>query len=232
MRLGRALRDRLLLWAAATAGPVLVRLLGGTWRVRVEGYEAVALLHSSGRQVIHAFWHGHLLGLEYAYRGSGICVLSSLHRDGEMSARLMKALGYEVVRGSTTRGSARGLVLMLSMLKRGHDLAVTPDGPRGPAHVVKPGIFYMSDRSGAPVVPVAVWSSPSRRLASWDGFTVPLPFARVVILHGEPIEPAEDRGLDERAEELRVALDSLYGRAAELGGSAREASCGTLSTKA
>jgi lysophospholipid acyltransferase (LPLAT)-like uncharacterized protein len=209
--------DRLLVAVAGFLGPLIVRALGATWRVRVVGADSVTEAHASGRRVIHAFWHGQLLGLEYAYRGTGICVLSSWHRDGEISARLMTALGYDVVRGSTSRGPARGLVLMLSKLREGHDLAVTPDGPRGPARVVKPGIFYLSDRSGAPVVPVAVWSRPSKTLGSWDGFTVPLPFAKVVILHGRPMQPTESGGLDERASVLAGELQSLWERARSIG---------------
>lgn len=212
--------DRMLVAAAGALGPLIVRGLGVTWRLRVEGHPAIEAFHAAGRRVIHAFWHGQLLGLEYAYRGSGICVLSSWHRDGEISARVMSALGYEVVRGSTTRGSARGLIGMLSKVKEGHDLAVTPDGPRGPAHIVKPGIFYLSDRSGAPIVPVAVWSDRSRRLSSWDGFAVPLPFARVVVAHGDPIEPGDGAPVEERAGALAEILEALGERARELGESA------------
>ncbi|MBD3347581.1 MAG: DUF374 domain-containing protein [Candidatus Eisenbacteria bacterium] len=217
MKRQMGVRDRLLVGLAGTLGPLFLRLLGSTWRLSVVGRDGVNAVHRSGRRVIHAFWHGQLLGLEYAYRGSGICVLSSLHRDGEISARLMKALGYEVVRGSTSRGSARGLLLMLRMLRRGHDLAVTPDGPRGPARVVKPGIFYLADKSGSPIVPVAVWSSPRATLGSWDGFAVPLPFARVVILHGAPIEPTGEEDRERRAEALGRSLESLYDRARSTG---------------
>lgn len=209
-------RDRFLVSMAGSVGPALVRAMGASWRINVFGEDSVDAVHAGDKRVIHAFWHGQLLALEYAYRNRGICVLSSLHRDGEMSARLMSALGYEVVRGSTSRGSARGLVGMLSKLKAGRDLAITPDGPRGPARVVKPGIFYLSDRSGAPIVPVGVWSGPSRALSSWDGFTVPLPFARVVIVHGEPIEPVPGADAAERSAALGDALEELSARAASL----------------
>jgi lysophospholipid acyltransferase (LPLAT)-like uncharacterized protein len=205
---------------ASALGPPLVRLLGVTWRVKVVGEETVDEHHARGVRVLHTFWHGHLLGLEYVYRNRGICVLSSLHRDGEISARLMSALGYEVVRGSTTRGSVRGLAGMLRKLSEGHDLAVTPDGPRGPARVAKPGVFYLSERSGSPIVPVAVWSSPSKTLGSWDGFTIPLPFARVAIVHGPPVAPPADgdeaSDIDTRCRMLGQELDRLTLRARAL----------------
>jgi lysophospholipid acyltransferase (LPLAT)-like uncharacterized protein len=202
-------RDRLLVAVVGALGPLLVRCLGLTWRITIVGEEAVDTLHDAGRRVVHAFWHGHLLGLEYAYRNRAICVLSSWHRDGEISARVMSGLGYEVVRGSTSRGSARGLLGMLSKLKAGHDVAVTPDGPRGPARVVKPGLFYLSEKSGSPIVPVAVWSRPSKRLGSWDDFAIPLPFARVAIVHGPPIEPEPSLDIEDRSEELAQVLESL-----------------------
>ena len=205
----RALGDGLLIWAAGAVAPGFVRLLGATWRVSISGAEAVEDVHASGRSVIYAFWHGQLLALEYVYRGRGICVLSSLHRDGEMSARLMRALGYAVVRGSTTRGSVRGLARMLANLKDGRDLAITPDGPRGPARTAQPGIFFLSERSGAPIIPVAAWAHPAKRLTSWDGFAIPVPFARVAIAYGRPIEPEPSEDPVARAAELSLRLNRL-----------------------
>jgi lysophospholipid acyltransferase (LPLAT)-like uncharacterized protein len=202
-------RDSFLVWVVGGLGPALVRLLGATWRVSVEGTGPTEEIHGSGGRVIYAFWHGQLLPLEYIYRGRGICVLSSWHRDGEMSARLMRSLGYAVVRGSTSRGSARGLVGMLTRLRDGHDLAVTPDGPRGPVRKAERGIFFLSERSGAPVVPVAVWARPAKLLLSWDRFLVPLPFARVAVVYGEPLAPEPCRDAIERAGELTEMLDRL-----------------------
>ncbi len=210
-------RDALLIGAAAALGPVFLRTLGATWRVSVTGEETVERLRGAGG-LVHAFWHGHLPALEYVYRGRGIVVLSSLHRDGEISARLMTALGYDVVRGSSSRGSTRGLMKMLAAAKESRAVAITPDGPRGPAGSVQRGIFLISDRARAPIVPVGVAARPAARLASWDRMLVPLPFATVVVSHGEPIPPSPDRGLDERADELRRAIDAATAEALALAG--------------
>ena len=198
--------DRVLIAAASWLGPVVIRLLGATWRITEVGYERVEELHLEGRPAVFAFWHGVLLPLEYACRGRAIQVLSSLHRDGEISARLMTALGYGVVRGSSTRGSARGLMRMVSKAVEGFDLAVTPDGPRGPAGDVKRGIFYLAERSGGALVPVGVALTRARRLASWDSFAIPLPFSRVVIFYGEPLEWDEASPFEEKARLLKAAL--------------------------
>ena len=213
------LRDRFLIWAAGALAPAVVRALGATWRVSVTGDRAARTASSGGRTIIYALWHGQLLALAYAHRGRGICVLSSWHRDGEINARLMSALGYEVVRGSTTRGSAQGLVGMLAKIARGHDLAIAPDGPRGPARLAQRGVFFLSERSGAPVIPLAVWAKPAKRLSSWDGFTIPLPFARVAIVYGEPIEPDPSRAAAERTEALAESLDRLTERARSIAAS-------------
>jgi lysophospholipid acyltransferase (LPLAT)-like uncharacterized protein len=174
--------DRALVWLAGTLGPLVILALGSTWRITVRGQETVDRLHAAGRPALFAFWHGVLLPLEYACRHQNIQVLSSLHRDGEISARVMKSLGYGVVRGSSTRGSARE---------------------------AKSGIFYLAEHSNGVIVPVGVGALPARRMSSWDGFLVPPPFARVAIVYGEPLEWSEDRAPGERAAVLTAALNGL-----------------------
>ncbi len=184
-------RELLLMWIVGFVGPAIVRTLGATWRTRVVNYEAVERVHAGGRAVVHAFWHGHILPLEYVHRGRRVFVLSSWHRDGEMSARLMTGLGYGVERGSTSRGSVRGLLKMIARARSGYDLAITPDGPRGPARRAQTGILYLAAKSGGVIIPAAVAVDRYRRLSSWDGFLIPLPFSRVVVVHGEPFEPVD-----------------------------------------
>ncbi len=201
--------DRFLAGLAGALGPLFVKALGATWRVSVENESIVDEIHLSGRPIVFAFWHGGLMPLEYVYRGRGLCVLSSWHRDGEISARLMTGLGYRVVRGSSSRGSARGLMRMLRMAVEGLDLAITPDGPRGPAGSVKRGIFYLAERSGAALIPVGVGAAPARRLSSWDHFAIPYPFARVDVVYGEPLEWDEKCEFDVKADVLKSALDRV-----------------------
>ncbi|MCK4510311.1 lysophospholipid acyltransferase family protein, partial [bacterium] len=184
-------RELLLMWIVGFVGPAIVRTLGATWRTRVVNHKAVERIHTGGGAVVHAFWHGHILPLEYIYRGRRIFVLSSWHRDGEMSARVMTGLGFGVERGSTSRGSVRGLLKMIARARSGYDLAITPDGPRGPARRAQTGILYLAAKSGGVIIPAAVAASRYRRLSSWDGFLIPLPFSRVVVVHGDPFEPVD-----------------------------------------
>jgi lysophospholipid acyltransferase (LPLAT)-like uncharacterized protein len=101
---------------------------------------------------------------------------------------------------------------MLRLAGEGRSLAITPDGPRGPAGVVKPGLVYLASRAGVPVLPVAAACARAWRLHSWDRFTIPLPFARVVVGYGAPVTvPPRLDGpeLEAWRERLQGALESL-----------------------
>lgn len=204
-----SVKDRVLVAVVGRLGPLLVLLLGATWRTVEVHYERVEEVHASGRPCVFAFWHGVLLPLEYICRHRNIQVLSSWHKDGEISARLMRALGYGVVRGSSTRGSARGLLRMLARAVEGLDLAITPDGPKGPAGSVKRGIFYLAEKSDGKLIPVGVGASRAKRLSSWDRFMIPLPFSRVAVVYGEPLEWGETTTFEEKADLLKEAIGRL-----------------------
>jgi hypothetical protein len=207
---GPSLRDRIYV-----GGPLLVLLLGATWRAEEIHYERVEAVHESGRPALFAFWHGVLLPLTYICRRRRIQVLTSLHRDGEVISRVIEALGFEAVRGSSSRGSARGLVSMIARGVEGLDIAVTPDGPRGPARSVKRGVFYLAEKSGARLVPVGVGASRAWRLSSWDGFMIPQPFSRVSVVYGEPLAWDESDAFETKSALFEAAIDRANAEAEE-----------------
>jgi hypothetical protein len=168
-------------------GSLALRALGATWRTRRFGDEHAAACGASGLGFIHSLWHGHLLPLVYLKRNRGVVVLVSRSRDGEYITQVLERLGCATVRGSTSRGGFRSLVEAARLGREGRALAFTPDGPRGPRHRVQPGILLCAQRAGIPILPIAVSAWPRRRLASWDRFLVPAPFARIVLVQGEPI---------------------------------------------
>jgi len=172
---------------AAAAGAMLVRALGATWRVDRSGLAAFDAAIAEGRRCIFAFWHARLLPLVWTHRGRGAVVLVSRHRDGQLITRIVERLGYATSRGSSTRGGEEGVMDMLRRAREGRLLAITPDGPRGPAGTLKPGLVYLASRSGLPIVPVAAASRSCWRLRSWDRFRIPRPFTRVVVAYGDPI---------------------------------------------
>ena len=180
-------RERRLRWIVRLGVP-LVRLLGWTWRIRVVNRErGVERLRRERRPMVFALWHGDMLPLLYQHRGEGVTVLISEHRDGELIARVAESLGFRTVRGSTTRGASRALVGLARELRDGHDIAVTPDGPRGPARSFAPGALIAAQRAGAPVIAVGLAARRAWRLASWDRFVIPKPFSRVCIAYSDPV---------------------------------------------
>jgi lysophospholipid acyltransferase (LPLAT)-like uncharacterized protein len=193
------------------AGTLLIRLLGMTWRVRTLNDEAVGPMRASGRRVIFTLWHGELLPLLWAHRGQGIAVVISEHRDGEIIARIAERLGYTTVRGSTSRGGGRALIGLMRAIQAGHDGAVTPDGPRGPAHVFAPGAAIAAQRTGASLLMVRAAASRAWRLKSWDRFLIPKPFATVRVIYGAivPMDVGSPREAALEAPRLQALLDAV-----------------------
>lgn len=168
----------------------LIRLLGLTWRIRVvNGAATVDAMRAARQPIIFALWHGDMLPLLYHHRDEGVAVLISEHRDGELIAQIAERLGYRTVRGSTTRGASRALVGLVKTLQAGNDVAVTPDGPRGPSRSFAPGALIASQRAAAPVVACGVAATRAWRLRSWDRFQIPRPFSRVTVAYAGPALP-------------------------------------------
>ena len=197
-------------------GVPFVRLLAATWRVREIGREGWNQRRAAGLATITALWHGQLLVLTSHHRNLGAAVLVSEHRDGEIIARVVEAFGYRTVRGSTSRGAGRALLELVRVLRGGIDVAITPDGPRGPRHSFAPGALVAAQRSGAPVVGVVAHVSRAWRLRSWDGFEIPKPFARVTIAYSEPmpVDVATPREAAEQVPRFEALMRALGERAA------------------
>ena len=206
--MSNARRERRIAWSARL-GSVLVRALASTWRVRFVNPELFDQARRKKGVAIFALWHGHLLPLMWAHRNRDIAIMVSEHSDGEIITRIAGSLGFRAVRGSTSRGAARALLGGCRALEDGHDLAVTPDGPRGPARSVAPGTTVIAQRTGAGIAPVAVHASRAWRLKSWDRFLIPKPFARVTIAYADPIFVSADapRDATEESARLRAGID-------------------------
>lgn len=188
------------------AAYLLIRALRATLRIRFLNDAALDRARGrEGRPYILTFWHGRLLLMRYAYPGRRITVLISRHRDGELIAQTLARFGAHSTRGSTTSGGSVALREIVRRLRDGSDAAFTPDGPRGPRHVVQRGVIEAARLSGSPIVPVTFACRSGWRLGSWDGFLVPRPFTKGLFVYGEPMEvPA-----GARAEELEVLRQRL-----------------------
>ncbi len=197
-------------------GKGLLGALAATWRFRVLNDAPLRDLRRARQPFIFSLWHGHLLPLLWHHRGSDVSILISEHKDGELIARTAQWLGYRLIRGSTTRGAERALLSLVRELKAGHEVAITPDGPRGPARTFAPGALIAAQRSGAPILPVAAAADRAWRLGSWDRFVIPKPFARVTVAYGNPTTVDSPSARAAANEGPRV--EALMNAAAELAG--------------
>ena len=176
---------------AAACGGAALRVIGATWRFTVSDAPEYTAALGRGERFVYVFWHSALLPLAVFHKNEGTAVLVSRHRDGELITRVVEPLGIVTARGSSTRGGEAGVRGMLAWAGRDRHLAVTPDGPRGPAEQVKPGALFLAERTGRRMVPIAMAARPVRALRSWDRFRVPWPFARVLVSHGAPFQVAD-----------------------------------------
>jgi lysophospholipid acyltransferase (LPLAT)-like uncharacterized protein len=177
--------------------PVAIRLaawllLGLFWTLRpiYIGEPMLRRLLDSQTALIPAFWHGRLLyplRLKQIYRLRRVTVLVSRSRDGEWISQIARRFGVLPTRGSSHRGGAQGLLEMVRRVQEGYIACVTPDGPRGPRYRVQPGVVTLAHKTGAVILPITYNAKWRKVMHSWDGFVLPMPFSRIVVIYGEPI---------------------------------------------
>lgn len=185
-----------------------ISLVGRTSRIRWSGLEHRQEAGKTG--FIYTFWHQRQVLFTYTHRNDAAHVLVSRSRDGEIIAEAMRLSGITAVRGSSSKGASSATREMLDLLRQGRPVGITPDGPKGPARQVKPGVLYLAQQSGCPILPLT--SASSRRLVlerAWDKFNVPLPLSRIRIVYGRPIRVGPQDDLDAKAAELKAELDRI-----------------------
>ena len=203
--------QRTLAWVTANA----MRLLAGTLRYRVTGGRDTAGFPDE--PVIFALWHNRLCLCMKVYEGmvqpqrthDRLAALTSASRDGALLSTILENFGVQPVRGSSSRRGAQALLELRSWAGRGYNLAVTPDGPRGPRYVVQEGVIALAQVTGMPIVPYSCNVGWKIRVKSWDRFQIPLPFSRCNMTFGAPIRVPREATTEDRAqlgEQLQDAL--------------------------
>jgi lysophospholipid acyltransferase (LPLAT)-like uncharacterized protein len=165
----------------------VIKLLSWSMRIKVVNGHIQDEYRRRGEPAIGAFWHGRLLMMPAGYRGNKLTILISLHQDGELISRTANYFGFKSIRGSTTRGGFSAMREMLKASREGYDIAITPDGPRGPRYHVQNGIIELARRTGMAIIPLTFSSSRKKLFRSWDRFLFPYPFSRGVFIWGEPV---------------------------------------------
>jgi lysophospholipid acyltransferase (LPLAT)-like uncharacterized protein len=158
---------------------------------------------------IGALWHNRLLIFPFVLRrffsNRRGAALISASRDGDLLADAITRFSFDVVRGSSSRLGASAILQLTDVLASGRDVVITPDGPRGPAYELGPGIILLAQKSGSAVLPVNMEYSSCWRLKSWDRFILPRPFAKIRVIIGQPHRVRSTETVaDFEAERLRL----------------------------
>lgn len=183
-----------------------MRLALSTIRWRQLNQAPIEALWAEGQGVILCFWHSRLTMSPACWpldRAQPPRAMVSLSPDGEFIAQAVHLLGIPAIRGSSAKKSARDKAKGgaeafrdgLRWLRQGGAVALTPDGPRGPAETMAEGAVMLARLSGAPVLLVGLASSPAITLDSWDRGQLPLPFSKGAIVWDEPIRIGRDADL-------------------------------------
>lgn len=168
---------------------IIILILGHTWRLHFIGWDKVLEYNTS---VLYAFWHENLLPVLFSHRGRGVGIIVSMSLDGELIARVLKLLGYKVFRGDTEKRGREVIQELIKYGRDGHEIAITPDGPKGPRRAVKKGVFVIARKAQIPLLAVKIEAETCFRFSSWDRFVFPLPFSRIKISINGPVEKLDE----------------------------------------
>lgn len=191
--------------------PELIYALSSLWvkTLRVE----VEFLSAPEFPSIVAFWHGRMFLLPFALKeyAEKVAILISRHRDGELIAQIVEKMGFKTVRGSAGKGKGgeRAFKEMVKLIEKGYTVAITPDGPKGPREVAKPGVAKLALKTGVPVYPLTFSANWKFNLNSWDRFLIPYPFSKCRVVLGKPIRPENFKNEEELREEIELKLKEL-----------------------
>jgi lysophospholipid acyltransferase (LPLAT)-like uncharacterized protein len=166
-------------------GKLALWLWAKSTRMKIIGEEGYKELRNKGKAVIFLVWHGRIFIVPYFFRKRGIMPLISPSQDGEIPAQIMSRWGYKNIRGSSSHAVIKVWNRMKNELKKGGEVIIVPDGPRGP------------DRNF---------------LKSWDKFLIFYPFSKVIAVYGPPmnVEPAlKDDALEKERQKIERVLIEL-----------------------
>ncbi|MFH0733101.1 MAG: lysophospholipid acyltransferase family protein [bacterium] len=149
--------------------------------------EATKQLFANNSSSVIAFWHGTMLVPWYLHRNKNVAALVSTSKDGELLTKVLDKWGYVLQRGSSNKNGKEALEILVEKAKNNYSIAITPDGPKGPAKEFKAGAVVVAKKSGLPLILVGINNKDKYTLSSWDKFEIPKLFSKVFISYSEPI---------------------------------------------
>lgn len=179
-----------------------------TLRPLVSGIEVQK--YTTENSCIFVFWHNRIFYMPWHLRWQrNLHALVSASADGEMIHGTLRLFGFFTVRGSSFQHGARALISLARKLRKGATAAMIADGSRGPALIAQPGAIYLAKLTGLKIVPLAWGAEWKRNFNSWDKTLFPIPFSRVKVVYGDPIDVPQDitkEGIEDKRKELEAAL--------------------------
>lgn len=167
---------------------LLFRILYGSCRWHVEGLESLEKRIKNNQAAILVYWHGNMLIPYYKLAKYKFHILAGFHRDAELGVMIGKNLGWKFFRGSSSKKGSEVFQEIIEFLEKdGNVIAFTPDGPKGPAKIPKPGAVRAAQKVGVPIIPLAGLSRKSWGFTNWDTFHLTKPFTKIVIKIGKPL---------------------------------------------
>ena len=156
-------------------------------------------------------WHGKVLGLMEHMRHKGYFALVSQSRDGDLITRIAKNFGYNFFRGSSNKGGKEAIKNIDYFFKKNSNakIIITPDGPTGPEHKVKPGALILSQNSNRPIVPMIVDVKNSWKFKNWHTFYLSKPFSKMRVVFGEPLYFNKDESIETGTQKIEDALNKV-----------------------
>jgi lysophospholipid acyltransferase (LPLAT)-like uncharacterized protein len=173
------------------------KILQWTWKIEVHESEGLKKLLSEDKLFVAGHWHGEELGIIYLLKRYKVGCMVSMSSDGDLMAKVVELFGSRAARGSSSRGAVQALKGLLRLTKEGWRPSVAVDGPRGPRHVVKPGIVEIAKVLKLPIVTISMaCSKPFVFKKSWNKSELPLPFSKIVVTWSDLIWLDEKNDLE------------------------------------
>ncbi|MEO0293922.1 MAG: lysophospholipid acyltransferase family protein [candidate division WOR-3 bacterium] len=172
---------------------LLIYLFGLSWRIEFKG---LSILKKYNFKVLYVFWHENMLPPLFTHRKRKVGVIVSPSLDGEFMSRILRLLGFKVFRGDTEKGGSKALIGLIKYGREGNEIAITPDGPKGPRRKVKKGVFLLARETSLPIIAVRVSSGRCFRFSSWDKFMLPYPFSKIKIELREILNQPKEETLE------------------------------------
>ncbi len=204
------------------AGVNIIRIISATYKIAIINNHIENRILKKGQVPVYASWHQRFFaGIAFVSTRRPLSIMISRSRDGEFISKIIKILGHNPVRGSSSRGGSEALHEIRRLAEKGNKIGHIVDGPTGPFGVVKPGLINIAQRTGMPILPTIVSPENKWTFNSWDRFMVPRPFSRIIIRFGDELyiparlkrsEFEEKQVMVERIlKKLYSETDSLWG---------------------